>query len=256
MSAGTFAEALSDRLEDLPGRELAPVEVAVLDSGVDATHPDLMDRIDTALRIDTEDGNPVVSEVERGTNNDVFGHGTGVASIIARIAPNARIVDIRVLGSDNKGSGVALVEGLRRAVDRRSRVVNMSLAAAAAFADKVFPLCEKAYYRNQVVVASRRNMPLWDNGYPAEFSSCISVDNRRFPSPYHFHYLADKVIEYAALGEEVPVAAAGGGYTTMTGTSFATPTIAGICALIVGAYPELRPFEVKALLKAWSAADP
>jgi subtilisin family serine protease len=132
----------------------------------------------------------------------------------------------------------------------------MSLAATASFADRILPLCEKAYYQNQVVVASRRNMPLWDNGYPAEFSSCISVDNQAFETPFRFRYLADRIVEYAAHGEEVPVAAAGGGYTTMTGTSFATPTIAGICALIAGAYPGLRPFEVKSLLKAWAVPLP
>ena len=47
-----------------------------------------------------------------------------------------------------------------------------------------------------------------------------------------------------------------GGYTTMTGTSFATPIMCGFVALLLGAYPDLRPFEVKALLKAMSAEEP
>ncbi len=89
-------------------------------------------------------------------------------------------------------------------------------------------------------------------GFPAEFSNCISVDNKAFVSPYEFVYRPDTVIEYAANGEEVVVAAAGGGYTTMTGTSFAAPTVSGLCALILGAYPALRPFELKTILKAYA----
>jgi subtilisin family serine protease len=51
---------------------------------------------------------------------------------------------------------------------------------------------------------------------------------------------------------DVPVAAAGGGYTTMTGTSFATPIMCGHVALLMGAYPGLTPFEIKTLLKAFA----
>ena len=62
----------------------------------------------------------------------------------------------------------------------------------------------------------------------------------------------DHIIEFAARGEEVVVAAPGGGETTMTGTSFATPAVSGLCALLVGAYPDLRPFDVKSLLRAFA----
>lgn len=245
-------DALADRLQDMAGRELAPVEVAVLDSGVDATHPDLAGRIAKAVVVEEKDGEANARDVELGVNNDAFGHGTAVASIIARMAPNAKIFDVRVLGEGNKGGGAALVEGLRVAVMDNRRVINMSLAATAKVAQSVFRLCEMAYRKNLLVVAAKRNVPFGDLGFPAEFSSTISVDNRSFPSPFEINYILDSVIEFAAHGEEVPVAAAGGGYTTMTGTSFATPTVSGLCALLVGAYPELRPFEVKALLKGFA----
>jgi len=252
MNAHALLCALKERLQDLAAAALQSVEVAVLDSGLDASHPDLAGRVVSAHRVDTVDGRPTVVDVPLGTNNDAYGHGTGVGSIIARIAPNARLVDIRVLGQDNRGSGVALVEGLRFAVGRGSRLVNMSLAASASFAQSIFSLCERAYYRNQILVASKRNMPLTDLGFPAEFSSCISVDNEPLPSPLALLYRPDTQIEYAADGEGVVVAAPGGQYTTVTGTSFATPAVTGLCALIVGAHPDLRPFEVKALLKAFA----
>jgi subtilisin family serine protease len=93
-------------------------------------------------------------------------------------------------------------------------------------------------------------MPLTDNGFPAELSSCISVDVGRFETALKVQFQADHAIEFVGHGEDVKVAAAGGGYTTMTGTSFATPAVSGLCALLVGAYPDLRPFDVKSLLRS------
>ena len=86
-----------DRLKE---QALAPVTVAVLDSGVDGSHPDLAGRICGAFAVEVE-GEPVVRERSPTANNDLFGHGTPVAGIIAAIAPNAQIYDLRVF-SDKK----------------------------------------------------------------------------------------------------------------------------------------------------------
>ena len=248
----TLLAALSETLRDLPTRDLKPVDVAVVDSGVDATHPDLAGRVVRAMRVEQADGDWHVVEGAVGENADVYGHGTAVASIIASIAPNARLLDIRVLNTENVGSGDALLAGFRHAVDQRIRVINMSLAARAEFSAPLNVLCEKAYLQNQLVVAARRNMPLADEGFPAEFSSCISVDVGRFRSPFDVQFRENHVIEFVGHGEEVVVAAPGGGHTTRTGTSLATPAVTGLCTLLVGAYPDLRPFDVKSLLKSFS----
>ncbi len=250
MTAGRLLEALTERYEDLRRRALDPVEVAILDSGIDATHPDLAGRVVAAYRVEeVEDGYRAV-EVRAGGNADVFGHGTGVASIVARTAPNARLVDVRVLDADNLGAGRALLAGMAAAIERGSRVVNMSLAASSEFAPRLAALCEKAYRNDQVVVAARRNMPLADDGFPAELSSAISVDCERRDDPDSILFRRETTIEYAAHGEDVVVAAPGGAFTTKSGTSFATPLVSGLCALLLGAYPELEPFEVRTVLKA------
>ncbi|MEW6280609.1 MAG: S8 family serine peptidase [Candidatus Eremiobacterota bacterium] len=250
MALSQLREALALPLSELVTRAHAPVEVAVLDSGVDATHADLAGRVVAAYNVVLADGVPAVQEIASNTNNDGFGHGTAVASIICRLAPNARIVDVRVLGGSPVGAGAAMVLGLEEALKRRSRLVNISLAASAKFSQTLWGLCEKAYRANQIVVASRRNMPLHDDGFPAEFSNCISVDREHFESPFKIEFRDDQTIEFAAHGDDVVAAAPGGGYTTMTGTSFATPTITGIVALLLGTFPELRLFEVKSILKA------
>ena len=172
--------ALKETFSDLNARELDPVTVAVVDSGVDTTHPDQDTRVVSAFCVELVDDQPKLVEKPLGENLDAYGHGTAVASIVAQVAPNARIIDIRVLNVGNVGGGDALLRGFEHAVDLGARVINLSLAATAKFATPLNGLCEKAYRSNQLVVASRRNMPLADNGFPAELSSCISVDSGRF----------------------------------------------------------------------------
>src|SRR4051794_32356587 len=98
-----LAEALAVPLEALRERTLAPVDVVVIDSGVDATHPDLAGRVKSAYRVEVTGSQAEVTEHAPTENVDTFGHGTAVASIICRSAPNARIVDVRVIGANNTG---------------------------------------------------------------------------------------------------------------------------------------------------------
>ncbi len=226
------------------------MEVAVLDTGIDATHPDLAGRIREAFEIEGEEGRERASALPLPHNNDPFGHGTGVASVIAAIAPNARIVDIQIVGADDQETGAALVAGLRLALLRRFRVINLSLACHNRFLQPLTKLCEAAYCQDQVIVAARRNMPLLEHGIPAQLSSCIGVESDRLPSPLAYRFRARHPIECIARGEAVTVAAPEGKYTVQTGTSFAAPAVTGICALLLGAFPKLSPYEVKSALNA------
>lgn len=246
--------ALQTKFSELSSRPLEPVAVAVIDSGIDATHPDLAGKIQEAYAVALVGEEYQVVPGQVPENADLYGHGTAVASIICGLAPNARLIDIRVLDTRNVGAGDALLAGFAHAVSKKIRIMNMSLAARATLAAKLHPLCETAYRQNQLVIAARRNMPLTDDGFPAEFSSSIGVDLGKLLSRFQLKFRPHHAIEFIAQGEEVTVAAAGGGYTTMTGTSFATPAISGICALLLGAFPDLRLFEVKSILR-WFAEE-
>jgi subtilisin len=248
----SLSRALQESFESLHGRVLSPVKVAVIDSGIDATHSDLRDRIICARAASKIDGRPGIIEQEVPANHDTYGHGTAVASIIAGIASNSILLDYRVLGPDNTGTGEFMVAALSHAIRTGCRVINMSMAARAEFAPRLQELCDDAYRNGQVVVAAKRNMPLSDLGYPAELTSVISVDLASFPTKFCVRYLPDNIIEFVGHGEDVVVAAPGGGHTTKSGTSFATPAISGIVALLLGAYPDLRPFEIKSILRARS----
>ena len=244
--------ALKTNLADLAQKPLEPVAVAVIDSGIDATHPDLAGKVLESYVVEKVEAEWQIIKKNVPENTDLYGHGTAVASIICKIAPNARLIDIRVLDAQNLGTGDALLAGFRHAVERKIRIINMSLAAQSKFSDRLRPLCETAYRQNQLIIAARRNMPLADDGLPAEFSSSIGVDLGKFLSQFHLQFRPNHAIEFIAHGEEVMVAAPGGGYTTATGTSIATPAISGMCALLVGAFPDMHLFEVKTVLR-WFA---
>lgn len=252
LAAKTLQNALKYGPGKLQQRKLQPVTVAIVDSGIDATHPQLKGRIVHAVCVEPSGTKQRTVKTQVPRNADVYGHGTAVASIICKVAPNARIVDVRVLDTNNLCTGDTLLAGFRYAIESGARIINMSLAASAKFALPLRELCETAYRHNQLVVAARRNMPLTDQGFPAEVATCIGVDIGKLSSQFDVIFHNDNIIEFAARGEEVVVAAPGGGETTMTGTSFATPAVSGLCALLVGAYPDLRPFDVKSLLRAFA----
>jgi subtilisin family serine protease len=234
---------------ELARQKLSPVVVAVLDSGVNAKHPALSGRVRSQWVVEDTPRGPRVRRLRRLADNDVSGHGTCVAGMVAQTAPNAEIVDVRVLDVHALGSARTLLAGFRWAVLHGVRVVNLSLACKAEYAAELHDICEMAYERNALVVAARRNMPLVDDGFPAQLSSCVSVDAGRFGTNHEVAYAPRGRIEFVGNGVDVTTPSAKGGTQVCTGTSFATPQVAGLCALLAGARPDLRPFEVKTLLK-------
>lgn len=248
----SFNDLLTIPLHELASQKLRPVKVAVLDTGIDASHEALKGKVLRAFGYRRN----AVGEMEsvrlsRTANNDPSGHGTGAAGIIGTLAPNVRFIDYRVLDADNGGYGSTVLKGLEEAIESDVDIINMSVAYRKdRYWEQTAKLLEKAYLNNKIVVASKRNIPLPDDlGLPAELSNAISVDIGDYTNPFVFRYLRKSAIEFSAHGESVLTARTGGGYTRMTGTSFATPVVAALCALLRGRNSNLRLFEIKTLLK-------
>jgi subtilisin len=226
------------------GADGGGVRVCILDSGIEADHP-LVGGLTAAKVVSlAEDGEVVVDD---DTEGDVVGHGTACAGIIRMLAPKADIESVRVLGAGATGSGPVLLAGLRWAIDQEYDVINMSLSTTKSqFAGVLHELADSAYFRRTVLVASAHNMPV--ESYPWRFSSVISVGSHEEDDSHVFYYNPDPPVEFFARGVNLDVAWRGGGQIRATGNSFATPHLAGICALVLSKHRELTPFQLKNVL--------
>jgi subtilisin family serine protease len=232
-----------DREWAFGGSTGAGAAVCVVDSGVDAGHP-LVGAVTASVAIRIEDGE---TQVDTDDVGDVCGHGTACAGIIRSLAPDCELVSVRVLGEGFVGSGPALIEGLRWAVDQGFDVINMSLSTTKErFVADLHALTDTAYFRRSLIVASAHNMPV--RSYPWRFASVVSVASHDIDDPLAYLRNPDPPVEFYARGVEVDVAWSEGSTLRASGNSFATPHISGICALIRSKHPELTPPEVKTLL--------
>lgn len=233
--------------DDWKKRSGKSVSVAVIDSGVDAEHADLRGKIVESVEARRDDKRIVF---ENSTSGDSAGHGTACAGIIARIAPDAEIYSIKVLGAGGLGDGQAFLAGLEYAIKERYRVVNLSLGTTKPqFFAPLHDLLDRAYQAGCIVVAAANNLP--QPSFPSVFSSSlISVIKSAETDPFKFGFQYGEPIELTAPGVGVRTTWLGGGYRNLTGNSFACPHIVGIVALLLETHPDLTPFEVKSALYA------
>jgi subtilisin family serine protease len=233
------------------------VVIAVIDSGVDLQHPDLRDRL---LR----DGNGRVvgrDFVAPGTPpQDENGHGTMVAGVaaastdngigVAAVAPRARIMPVRVLDAQGRGTSQRVDEGIRWAVDNGADVVNLSLELAETpstdqrlLAELTAPVSavQYAWDRGVIVVAAAGNSSGDAADYPASSPVLLVGATDRADRRADF---SDQGRNDAVLAPGVDITSTwcrptgGGGcdpdrrYGVGEGTSFAAPQVAGLAALL------------------------
>jgi subtilisin family serine protease len=227
------------------GRTGRGVRVAVVDSGIDTEHPDLKGKVKESVEAVAEDGR---IEFRPSTSGDQAGHGTACAGIIASIAPDADLYSVKVLGPKASGSGDMFLVGLDYAIKQKFRVINLSLGTTKRdFFAPLHDLLDRAYQSGCIVVSAANNLPY--PSYPSIFSSSVvSVVKRAGGDPFNFGYRYGQVIELVAPGVEVTTTWPGGGHRQLTGNSFACPYVVGIIALMMEAYPNLTPFQVKSIL--------
>ena len=225
------------------------VSVCVLDSGVEPGHPLVGDIQRSVAARKLEDGTVVVEDDEEG---DLCGHGTACAGIIRSLAPDCELVSVRVLGAGYTGSAGAMLTGLEWAIEQGFDVVNMSLSTTKKqYVDRLHELADVAYFKRTMLVASAHNMPV--ESFPWRFASVISVGSHELEDPRVFYANPSPPVEFFARGLNLDIAWLGGETIRATGNSFATPHIAGICALILGKHPELTPFQLKSVLHLTAA---
>jgi len=226
------------------------IVIAVLDTGVDAAHPDLSGKL-----------LPGWNAVDGGYDtSDIHGHGTAVAGTaaaqtnnangVAGVAWNAAILPVRITNSsDGYAYWSDIARGLTWAADQGADVANISygVSNSATVANAAQYLRSKG---GLVVVAAGNDgadSGYANNPYMITVSATDSSDAKTSWSNY------GAVIDVAAPGASIQTTSRGGGYDNWSGTSFASPVTAGVVAVIMGANPALTADEVEQVLE--SSAD-
>jgi len=182
----------------------AGVKVAIVDSGIDATHPDVGEVAGGVVLEFDPDAEDFVRSHE-GPHDDLYGHGTACAAIIRKVAPAAEIYSVRVLGERLTGKGVVFAAGLRWAIDNEMQVANLSLSTGRHDYYGLFhEIADDAYFRNVMLVCAVNNVPT--PSFPSLYSSVFSVAAHARIDPFGFDYNPRPPVEFGAPGIDIEVA--------------------------------------------------
>ncbi len=212
----------------------AGVIVAVLDTGATFNHPALANNYLPGYNVLNPGQLPW--DLPDGVTNTAAGHGTMVAGIIARIAPGAMILPVRVMNGDGVASMLNVAKGLHYAVKAGARVVNMSLGTTR-LSDAMIDVIDEARNAQVVMVAAAGNDGSNQILYPALRAGVIavaSVDSNETKSSFSDYGSA---IWVSAPGNAIRSTFYDGGFADWSGTSFAAPFVSAEAALIVARMP-------------------
>ncbi len=227
----------------------AGIRVAVVDSGVDPTHPLIRVAGGVALSVRGDGGIEQAAEVA-----DKAGHGTACAGIILRKAPAASIYSVGIFDESLSADGSALVAALRWCLDEGMDVVNLSLGTTdPSFRRPLAETAREAAGAGVILVSAEHNEGL--ESYPAVLPDVIGVAGGKVGGRYGYHYREGKPIECVARGDEQRLCWLQPREVMTSGTSFAAPHISGIVALIREASPGVGIEEVREVLKANALAE-
>ncbi|HJQ71168.1 MAG TPA: S8 family serine peptidase [Blastocatellia bacterium] len=220
------------------------ITIAICDTGVDATHPDLAAKMAPGWNTFNNNSN----------SSDVAGHGTAVAGTVAASANNAvgvasvawgcKIMPIRVSDASGNATFSAIASGLNWAATRGARVANVSYIVTGS--STVTSAARNFQDAGGVVVSSAGNNGAFDSSPDNPYILTVSATSQ-----------SDVLESYSNRGNNIDLAAPGsaysttrgGGYGAVGGTSYSSPTVAGVAALVLSANPNLTASQVQDVLK-------
>jgi subtilisin len=207
------------------------MKVAVLDTGADLSHPDLAGNIKAYANFTT-------ANVQDATDRQ--GHGSHCCGVIAAvdnqqgiigIAPSAELYIAKVLGDDGSGGMDSISKGIDWAIAQGVDIISMSLGCSADPGPQLHDAIKRARAAGVVIVAASGNEST-SCGWPAAYDEVIAVgavdqalDKANFSN-------FSKEVDIAAPGVNILSTYMNGGYAKLSGTSMATPIVAGVIALI------------------------
>jgi len=227
----------------------AAVTVAVVDSGVDPYHPDLSNKLVAGYNF-----------LGGSTNDthDVYGHGTAVAGVIgadtnsgigvAGLGWNTTIMPLVVVTSSNTASYADIASAINYAADHGAKVINMSLGGTS-YSSTLQNAVNYAWSKGLVIVAAAGNNSSSTAFYPAALNNVIAVSATDSNDNLLGFSNFGNWITVGAPGTYIYTTTNGGGYGNWQGTSFASPQVAALAALLFAKNPSLTNQQVLDLIK-------
>ncbi|WP_235848351.1 S8 family peptidase [Litchfieldia alkalitelluris] len=229
-------------------RGVEDIRIAVLDTGVDLDHPDLVSRLTKGYNVITDDNNA----------DDDNGHGTHVAGVIASETNNREgiagitwfnpIMPVKVMGDEGYGSSFDIANGIIWATDNGADVINMSLGNYRD-SDLLHEAVRYAYDHDVVVIAASGNDNTDQPSYPAAYSEVLSVGAVDYRGDKASFSNYGDYIDVTAPGVQIPSTYIDSQYAALSGTSMATPHVAALAGLIRSVQPDLKNTEVMEIIR-------
>lgn len=234
---------------DLNAQTLPTIRVAIIDTGVDTTHPDLADQIVETINIFAE-----------STMNDRQGHGTHTAGIIAAkpnrqtqtrgICPSCQIIVIKAINDDGYGSDVTVAQGIDDAINAEAKVINLSIGSAND-APAIKAAIERALAADIIVVAAAgnsENRP-GEAVFPAAYPGVLAVSAINKDNQIASFAQNNPGIDIVAPGVDImSTSPFGDRYSIEQGTSTAAPQVTATIALIRALRPDLNAQQTQELI--------
>ncbi|MCA0971498.1 S8 family peptidase [Halobacillus litoralis] len=238
----------------------AGVKVAVIDSGVNADHPDL----DIEKSISFVSDNAETTTVDESSPMDQAGHGTHVAGVIAAnfggervydqdvagVAPDVELYSLKAIAKE-EGSTLDIIEAINWCIENDIDIINLSVGSG-----EDTPLFEeavnKAYESGILIVgASGNDGQGTDVRYPARYDSVVAVSSVDKQNELSSFSSFGPEVEFTAPGEPI-VSTYEDSYATMGGTSQAAPHITGFLALLKQKHPDMTVAQLRDELRKYT----
>lgn len=225
------------------------IVIAVVDTGVDLNHPDLKRRLTKGYNVLEDNNFP----------DDNNGHGTHVAGIIASETNNRegvagltwynKIMPIKAIGAEGYGTSFDIAKGIIWAVDHGADVINMSLGNYQS-SSLLKEAVDYAYNQNVVLIAAAGNENTSRPSYPASYPQVLSVAAIDYTGNRASFSNFGDYIDVSAPGDLIASTYFNQQYAALSGTSMASPHVAGLAGLLLSVNPDLTNREVMDIIES------
>ena len=227
----------------------ASVTIAVVDSGVQANHPDLAGRVLAGYDFVNNDADA----------SDDYGHGTGVAGVAAATgndaigtagaAWNVAILPVKTMNSSGSGAYSAIASGITYSADRGAKIINLSLGGTLS-STTLKSAVSYAWNKGSVLIAAAGNNGSSTAVYPAAYPNVVAVSATTPSDTLASFSSYGSFVDLSAPGQDITMPWINSGYVTISGTSFSSPLTAGVAALALSRNPALSNAQIASLLTA------